>query len=164
MGRYTLVLIVFDSFGPTCPSWQSQIFLLDKAASALDAESELVVQDALDNILEKTKITTIVIAHPLSTIHNADKINVILGGHVVEQGTHDHLMAEPRYYRGLVDKQEGRRSDPSSAPSSNGPSRSNSSTDLKKMDSVALRMGEQESGVPHLAFCSVTFVYPTRPK
>ncbi len=65
---------------------------------------------------------------------------------VLFQGTHDHLMAKQRYYHGLVGKQEGRDSDPSSAPILNGPSRSTSSTNLKKMDTVALQMGEQDIG------------------
>uniref|UniRef100_A0A7S2YI40 Bile salt export pump n=2 Tax=Entomoneis paludosa TaxID=265537 RepID=A0A7S2YI40_9STRA len=141
-----------------------KILLLDEATSALDAESELVVQDALDNILEKKKITTLVVAHRLSTIRNADEINVIVGGKVVEQGTHDELMGMQSYYRRLVDKQEGGGGDsnPSSNPSSRGPSRSNSAADLAKMDSSVM-MGRAD-GAPHIRFRNVTFAYPTRPK
>ena len=129
----------------------------------MDAESELVVQDALNNILEQKKITTIVIAHRLSTIRNADVINVIVAGKVVENGSHDELMATESYYRRLVDKQEG-KDDDSNAPS-NPPSRNPSSSNLSKMDSVVLRMGDEEKvtgSVPHIAFRNVTFSYPTR--
>lgn len=69
------------------------VLLLDEATSALDNESERVVQAALDNLLTKHKRTTIVIAHRLSTIRNADKICVVDAGRIVEEGTHDELMA-----------------------------------------------------------------------
>merc|ERR1712226_314929 len=99
---------------------------------------------------------TIVIAHRLSTIRNADEINVIVGGKVVEHGTHDDLMAKESYYKRLVNKQEeGAKT--GSNPSSRGPSRSNSLTDLTKMDKLS-------DGTPHIAFRDVTFAYPTRPK
>merc|ERR1711918_34862 len=69
------------------------ILLLDEATSALDTESERVVQAALDELLTKHKRTTIVIAHRLSTIRHADKIAVVDAGRIVEEGTHDELMA-----------------------------------------------------------------------
>ncbi|EQC24931.1 hypothetical protein SDRG_17179 [Saprolegnia diclina VS20] len=68
------------------------ILLLDEATSALDSESEKVVQEALDKLLAAKGRTTIVIAHRLSTIRNADKICVVSGGRIAEQGTHDELM------------------------------------------------------------------------
>merc|ERR1719159_2378194 len=72
---------------------QPAILLLDEATSALDNESERIVQAALDEIMTKQKRTTIVIAHRLSTIRNADKIAVVDKGKVVEEGSHDELLA-----------------------------------------------------------------------
>ena len=71
------------------------ILLLDEATSALDNESERVVQAALDELIssKEQKRTTLVIAHRLTTIRNADKIVVMDKGAVVEQGTHAELMA-----------------------------------------------------------------------
>ena len=69
------------------------VLLLDEATSALDNESEKVVQAALDDVLTQTRRTTLVIAHRLSTIRHADKIAVVDRGAVVEQGTHNELIA-----------------------------------------------------------------------
>jgi len=68
------------------------ILLLDEATSALDNESERVVQAALDSIMAQQRRTTVTIAHRLSTIRHADKIAVVSGGRVVEEGTYDELM------------------------------------------------------------------------
>ncbi|KAG9407971.1 ABC transporter B member 10 [Aphanomyces cochlioides] len=78
------------------------ILLLDEATSALDSESEKVVQEALDKLLAAKGRTTIVIAHRLSTIRNADKICVVSGGRIAEQGTHDELMTLNGIYTCLV--------------------------------------------------------------
>ncbi|MCS5601161.1 MAG: ABC transporter ATP-binding protein, partial [Paracoccus sp.] len=81
------------------------ILLLDEATSALDTASERLGQDALDRLARGR--TTLVIAHRLSTIRNADKIVVIEAGRVVEQGSHDQLMARRGAYARLVALQFG---------------------------------------------------------
>jgi ATP-binding cassette subfamily B (MDR/TAP) protein 1 len=79
------------------------ILLLDEATSALDTESEMVVQQALDRLLEATRRTTLIIAHRLSTVQNADKICVVYNGKVVESGPHRELLAIPGgHYAKLV--------------------------------------------------------------
>uniref|UniRef100_A0A7N0UB72 Uncharacterized protein n=1 Tax=Kalanchoe fedtschenkoi TaxID=63787 RepID=A0A7N0UB72_KALFE len=70
-----------------------RILLLDEATSALDAESERVVQEALDRIMLNR--TTVVVAHRLSTIKNADMIAVIERGKIVQKGPHSELQADP---------------------------------------------------------------------
>ncbi|KAK4363734.1 hypothetical protein RND71_018975 [Anisodus tanguticus] len=85
-----------------------RILLLDEATSALDAESERVVQEALDRIMVNR--TTIVVAHRLSTIRNADMIAVIHRGKVVEKGTHSELLKDPEgAYSQLICLQEVNR-------------------------------------------------------
>ncbi|KAE9618861.1 putative xenobiotic-transporting ATPase [Lupinus albus] len=69
-----------------------RILLLDEATSALDAESERVVQEALDRIMVSR--TTVVVAHRLSTVRNADMIAVIQRGKMVEKGTHSELLSD----------------------------------------------------------------------
>eukprot|EP00475_Leptophrys_vorax_P021218 TRINITY_DN2894_c1_g1_i1.p1 TRINITY_DN2894_c1_g1~~TRINITY_DN2894_c1_g1_i1.p1 ORF type:complete len:1196 (-),score=184.34 TRINITY_DN2894_c1_g1_i1:1134-4307(-) len=80
-----------------------RVLLLDEATSALDAESEKVVQTALDGIMGGR--TTIVIAHRLSTIRGASSIAVVTKGKLMEQGTHDSLMAANGEYAALVKMQ-----------------------------------------------------------
>ncbi|MBP5561857.1 MAG: ABC transporter ATP-binding protein [Muribaculaceae bacterium] len=80
------------------------ILILDEATSALDTESEHLVQQALDNLMKGR--TTLVIAHRLSTIKNADIICVLQDGRIVEQGTHDNLIAHDGPYKHLVEMQE----------------------------------------------------------
>ncbi|ORX77993.1 P-loop containing nucleoside triphosphate hydrolase protein [Basidiobolus meristosporus CBS 931.73] len=80
-----------------------KILLLDEATSALDSQSEKVVQDALNKAA--TGCTTIAVAHRLSTIQHADRIFVFEGGVVVEEGTHQELMAQRKKYFTLVEHQ-----------------------------------------------------------
>ena len=83
------------------------VLLLDEATSALDSESERVVQAALDQLMKQKRRTTLVIAHRLSTIRDADAIAVMSDGAVVEQGTHNELMAKPNsHFRRLVTLQQ----------------------------------------------------------
>ena len=80
------------------------ILILDEATSALDTESEKLVQEALENLMKDR--TTLVVAHRLSTIRNADLICVMHEGEIVEQGTHDQLLALNGYYRRLIEMQQ----------------------------------------------------------
>jgi ATP-binding cassette subfamily B (MDR/TAP) protein 1 len=139
---------------PCCDSYDSHLFSFNfKATSALDSESELVVQDALDNLVAERKRTTVVIAHRLSTVRNADKIAVINGGKVVEQGTHEELIARNGPYCALVNKQELRSS-------------STSSTDLAKLgEEPSLNASSALDGqASQFEFKNINFAYPSRPK
>lgn len=81
---------------------KSKVLLLDEASSALDLESEKHIQDALRKVSKRA--TTIVVAHRLSTIREADFIAVVKDGAVTEYGSHDTLMASHRsgIYASLV--------------------------------------------------------------
>lgn len=80
------------------------ILILDEATSSLDTESEKLVQDAINNMMQNR--TSIVIAHRLSTIRNADEIVVLQKGEIVERGTHNELIAANGFYNKLVTMQE----------------------------------------------------------
>ena len=79
------------------------VLLLDEATSALDTESEKLVQEALDRLAEGR--TTLTIAHRLSTVQNADKIVVLDGGQVVEEGPHTELLERDGRYADLYHMQ-----------------------------------------------------------
>jgi len=82
-----------------------KILLLDEATSALDSESERLVQSALDTLMEGR--TSMIIAHRLSTVRDADRILVLAGGKIAESGTHDELMAMNGTYELLAKTQLG---------------------------------------------------------
>ncbi|KAG0460760.1 hypothetical protein HPP92_021057 [Vanilla planifolia] len=86
------------------------ILLLDEATSALDTASEKLVQEALDRLMEAR--TTVIVAHRLSTIRNADVIAVLQEGRIQETGSHDELITRPggMYARLVMQQQEGHES------------------------------------------------------
>ena len=79
------------------------ILILDEATSALDTESERLVQEALERLMQNR--TTIIVAHRLSTICNADEICVMREGEIVERGRHNELITLDGYYKKLCDMQ-----------------------------------------------------------
>jgi ATP-binding cassette subfamily B protein len=80
-----------------------RLLVLDEASSSLDAESERLVQDALDRLMERC--TTLVIAHRLSTVIRADRILVLDHGRIDDQGTHPELLARSEIYGRLYRSQ-----------------------------------------------------------
>ncbi len=80
-----------------------KVLLLDEATSSIDTRTELQVQDAFDRMMEGR--TSLVVAHRLSTIRNADCILVMRDGHIVESGTHDELLARGGFYAKLYESQ-----------------------------------------------------------
>ncbi|HXG68004.1 MAG TPA: ABC transporter transmembrane domain-containing protein [Blastocatellia bacterium] len=79
------------------------ILILDEATSSLDSESEQLVQDALDTLMQNR--TTFVIAHRLSTVRRANRIIVLDEGRIVEEGSHEELLANEGLYKQLYDLQ-----------------------------------------------------------
>ncbi|XP_048010272.1 ATP-binding cassette, sub-family B (MDR/TAP), member 4 isoform X1 [Megalobrama amblycephala] len=145
-----------------------KILLLDEATSALDAESETIVQAALDKV--RLGRTTIIVAHRLSTIRNADVIAGFQNGEIVEQGTHDELMERQGIYHTLVTMQMFKSSEDTEegndgmtmdekSPSANSLNdhtlfRQKSRSDLEKDQQDEEKQTEEEK-VPNVSFLTV---------
>ena len=82
-----------------------KILILDEATSALDSKNEKELQDSIEKIIKIKKITTIIIAHRLSTVKNADVIIFIDKGKIIEKGTHEELLNKNGEYKKLVENQ-----------------------------------------------------------
>lgn len=81
----------------------SKVMILDEATSSVDTRTEILIQKAMDNLMRGR--TSFIIAHRLSTIRNADLILCMRDGDIVEQGTHDELMAKGGFYAALYNSQ-----------------------------------------------------------
>ena len=106
-------MLLFTKYISQPPSsYNENTFLPVNSIYYLNAtESEQLVQEALDRLLNANKnITTVIVAHRLQTVRNADLIAVVQDGRVVEVGNHDSLMnLEQGYYRSMVDQALGDR-------------------------------------------------------
>ncbi len=87
-----------------------KLLLLDEFSSALGSESEMIIQESLNKVLNNSSTTTLIVAHRLSTVQNANCILVLCDGRVVEAGKHEHLLARKSLYYTLVQAQsQGRQ-------------------------------------------------------
>lgn len=134
---------------------------LSQIDSALDSESEVIVQEALDVLMKEHNQTIIVIAHRLSTIRNADMIAVIQGGKVVETGTHSELLEKKGSYHGLIEAQNGgAKRESSSGSGINSESNSRRSSLSSNTEHAAVANEKHHL----LSFQNVHFQYPSRPE
>ena len=81
----------------------NRVMILDEATSSVDTRTEILIQKAMDHLMEGR--TSFIIAHRLSTIRNADMILVMKDGDIIEQGTHDELLAKNGCYADLYRSQ-----------------------------------------------------------
>ena len=79
------------------------ILILDEATSSIDTRTEVLVQDAFEELMKGR--TSFIVAHRLSTIKNADQILVMKAGNIIEQGTHEELLARNGFYANLYRSQ-----------------------------------------------------------
>ncbi|KAL4323592.1 hypothetical protein GQ457_11G002000 [Hibiscus cannabinus] len=136
-----------------------KILLLDEATSALDAESERVVQEALDRIMGNR--TTIIVAHRLSTVRNADMIAVIHRGKLVEKGTHSELLEDPEgAYSQLIRLQEVNKESEHVTEVSAGTSESFKHSSLKRSLQRSISRGSSMGNSKRHSF-NASFGLPT---
>jgi len=123
-----------------------KILLLDEATSALDAENEHLVQQAIDKLMEGR--TTIVIAHRLTTVQDADLIAVVRAGAIVELGTHSDLFARNGVYTTLVKRQQKGDDDGDKKKKSKHTSQTMTTVDISdpSLDKASITAGSETSG------------------
>ncbi|KFK31461.1 hypothetical protein AALP_AA6G114700 [Arabis alpina] len=133
-----------------------KILLLDEATSALDAESERIVQDALVKLMSSR--TTVVVAHRLTTIKNANTIAVVEQGKIVEKGTHEEMIQDPEgAYSQLVRLQEGSNKEGVKVEE---PERRGASFEIERLDSQT-KIHRRHSSSNHHSFSFTTdFGFP----
>jgi ABC-type multidrug transport system fused ATPase/permease subunit len=133
--------------------------------SALDSESESVVQEALDVLMQEGRQTIIVIAHRLSTIRNADMIAVVGGGKVVETGTHQELLiGKGGAYFDLVEAQKGSKKDADSSSATTSNTSSRQASTVEESEEMSPENVATEGDKAGLRFHDVHFHYPSRPQ
>ncbi|XWS76724.1 hypothetical protein CRYUN_Cryun01aG0202400 [Craigia yunnanensis] len=136
-----------------------RILLLDEATSALDAESERVVQEALDRIMGNR--TTVIVAHRLSTVRNADMIAVIHRGNMVEKGSHSELLKDPEgAYSQLIRLQEVNKESEQVADVSDVTPESFRQSNLRRSLKRSISRGSSRGNNSRHSF-SVSFGLPT---
>lgn len=131
-----------------------------KCWTALDSESEKVVQDALDKLMGDC--TTLVIAHRLSTVRHADCIAVVEDGRIVESGKHDELLAKRGSYFHLVEDQKLKEDEDNEGTETVEETDSSPSRKSSFMDDEKVQMSSDEKIPPVLQFRDVFFAYPSR--
>jgi ATP-binding cassette subfamily B protein len=124
------------------------ILILDEPTSSIDSRTESAILDALDRLMEGR--TTIMIAHRLSTLRDVDRILVLDEGRLVEQGTHDELLAVRGLYRRMWEAQTGREGVEMPGTAPDAVALSAPSSDGPDDDAGALQEGERESQLREL--------------